>query len=181
MGSWSKIQPQHSYHESENMDVLISMCCSALQHWYRHWQNFSPRIDVSGPPESTWSMARAEIAPPLKQEKPISSETLLNASGGATRWIADISANRDPFLARIRVSEPRRHTWSMARAEIAPSLKPEKLIRYMRNLIGFLKIQETDFVVSTPQSNCQFLILGQFGEATKISILLKIKHAINVM
>ena len=43
--------------ESENMDALISMCCSALQHWYfdfyvlfclaalifRHRQNFSPR------------------------------------------------------------------------------------------------------------------------------------------
>ena len=41
----------------------------------------------------------------------------------------------------------------------------------MRNLIGFLKIQETDFVVSTQHFNCQFFILGQFGEATKISIL----------
>ena len=45
------------------------------------------------------------------------------------------------------------------------------LIRYMRNSIGFLKIKETDFVGSTHQSNCQFFILGRFGEATKISIL----------
>ena len=32
------------YHESENTDALISMCCSALQHLiFRHRQNFSPR------------------------------------------------------------------------------------------------------------------------------------------
>ena len=32
--------------------------------------------------------------------------------------------------------------------------------------------QPTDFVVvSTPHFNCQFLFLGQFAEATKISIL----------
>ena len=41
----------------------------------------------------------------------------------------------------------------------------------MRNAIGFLKIKETDFVGSTPHSKYQFLILGQFAEATKISIL----------
>ena len=41
----------------------------------------------------------------------------------------------------------------------------------MGNLIGTLKIKKTGFVVSTLHSNCQFLILGQFGEATKISIL----------
>ena len=41
----------------------------------------------------------------------------------------------------------------------------------MGNLIGSLKIKETDFVVSTLHSNCQFLMLGQFAEATKILIL----------
>ena len=41
----------------------------------------------------------------------------------------------------------------------------------MENLIGSLKIKETDFVVSTPPSNCEFLILWQFAEAAKISIL----------
>ena len=40
----------------------------------------------------------------------------------------------------------------------------------MTNSIGSLKIKETDVVVSTSQSNCQFLILGRFGEAAKISI-----------
>ena len=34
-----------------------------------------------------------------------------------TPWIADISTNLDPFLAQIRVSGPRRHTWSTARVE----------------------------------------------------------------
>ena len=38
-------------------------------------------------------------------------------------------------------------------------------------LDGCLKIKGTDFVVSTPPSNCAFLILGQFAEATKISII----------
>ena len=50
----------------------------------------------------------------------------------------------------------------------------------MGNLIGSLKIAETDFVkfvlkmstpLSSPHSNCQFLIIGKFGEATKISIV----------
>ena len=56
------------------------------------------------------------------------------------------------------------------------------LIRCMGNLIGSLKIAETDFVkfvlkmstpLSSPHSNCQFLIIGKFGEATKISIFFK--------
>ena len=38
----------------------------------------------------------------------------------------------------------------------------------MSNLIGSLKIKETDFVVSTLHSDCPLLILGKFGEATKI-------------
>ena len=44
----------------------------------------------------------------------------------------------------------------------------------MENLICSLKIIETDFVVSTPHPNCQFLILGKFGdngEASKIQTL----------
>ena len=45
------------------------------------------------------------------------------------------------------------------------------LIRCMGNLICSLKIKETEFVVSTPHSNCQFLLLGLFAKATKISIL----------
>ena len=48
----------------------------------------------------------------------------------------------------------------------------------MRDLIGSLKIQETDFVVSTQHSNCQLLILGRFGEATKISILCNLNLAL---
>ena len=50
-------------------------------------------------------------------------------------------------------------------------MKNSCLIRCVRNLTGSLKIKETDFVVSTPHSNCQFLILGQFAEATKILII----------
>ena len=50
-------------------------------------------------------------------------------------------------------------------------MKNSCLIRCIGNLIGSLKIKETDFVASTLHSNCQFLIIGQFGEATKISIL----------
>ena len=45
------------------------------------------------------------------------------------------------------------------------------LIRYMRNSIGFLKIKETDFVVSTQLSKRQFFIIGRFGEAMKILII----------
>ena len=39
----------------------------------------------------------------------------------------------------------------------------------MGNLIGSLKIAGIDFVVSTPHSNSQFLIIGNFGEATIVS------------
>ena len=53
---------------------------------------------------------------------------LLNALRGATPWIADISANPDPFLAQIHVSGPPKYTWSTARAEIASPSKPEKSI-----------------------------------------------------
>ena len=42
--------------------------------------------------------------------------------------IADISANPDPFLARIRVSGPPKPPWSTAKAEIAPQRKSEKSI-----------------------------------------------------
>ena len=83
------------------------------------------RILVSGPPKYPWSTAEAEIAPPLKPEKSISNETLLHASGGATPCIADISANPDPSLARIRVSGPPKYTWSTVKAEIAPPRRPK--------------------------------------------------------
>ena len=79
----------------------------------------------SGPPKYTWMTDLAEIAPPRKPEKSISNETLLDASGGATPWIADISANPDPFLARIGVSWPPKYTWSTAEAESTPSHRPK--------------------------------------------------------
>ena len=55
------------YLESENMDALISMCCSALQHWYftlaelfparirvSRPHGFPARIRVSRPPKQAW-------------------------------------------------------------------------------------------------------------------------------
>ena len=77
-----------------------------------------------------------------------------SAAGGAHFISVDILASTSPLCAVSCIC-----------------MKNSCLIRYMRNSIGFLKIKETGFVVSTHQSNCQFLILGRFGEATKISIL----------
>ena len=86
------------------------------------------RIGVSGPTKYTGSTAKAEIAPPREPEKSIFSETLLNASGGATLCIADNSANPDPFLARIGVSGPPGHPSSPARAKISPPRRPKRPI-----------------------------------------------------
>ena len=64
-------------------------------------------------------------------------------------------------------------TWqvSFIDADSCLKMKISCLIQCIGNLIGSLKIKETDFVVCSPHSNCQFLIFGKFGEAEKISIL----------
>ena len=47
---------------------------------------------------------QGQFAPQRKPEKSISNGTLLHASGEVTPFLADISANPDPFFARIGVS-----------------------------------------------------------------------------
>ena len=105
------------YLESENMHALISMCYSALQHWYFCIGRTFPRSD------SCFRTLRIRVSGP--PEKSISNDSLLHASGGATPWIADILANPDPFLAWIRVFGPHRHPWLMAQGEIAPPRRPK--------------------------------------------------------
>ena len=142
-------------------DFYVLFCLVALI--FQHGQNFSTRgfvfpdrLNTLHPRPRPKSLCSAS----LRNRFP--DETLLNASRTVIPWIADISANPDPFLARIRVSGPPKHPWSTAQAEIAVPV-PRRPVQPILNL-GVLccwrgAATSVDILASTSPFRAQFRVL----------------------
>ena len=110
-----------------------------------------------------WSTARDEITPQRRPKLQILNLGLLCCWRGTSIFVYILGlflASTSPLRAQFRVY----------------ALKNSCLIRCMGNLIGSLKIKETDFVVSTSHPNCQFL--GNFQRLQRFRFFPTIKHAI---
>ena len=130
MGLWSKNQAEIIVlpwiKKYGGTDFYVLFCLAALI--FRHQQTFFLRGFVFPDRLNTLQVNRRQKSlrsAGLRSWFPMRPSSMFQEE---RPWIADISANPDRFLARIRVSGPPEYTWWTARAEIAQPRRPKRPI-----------------------------------------------------
>ena len=175
MGCWSELHGLDGLlNQAENIvlpwvrkygwtDFYVLFCLAALI--FRHLQNFYFGICIFRHLQNSRGLVFPDRLDTLDRRPGPKSLRRAGLSGRFWIWVSSAAGGAHLFLW---ISW---HQLALFARGFVYMYENLCLIRYMRNSIGFLKIKETDFVGRTHQSKCQFLFLGRFGEATKISIL----------